>query len=354
MHIRIKRHYNIKMTEYPGQFVTSKYTADFEEEPIRENAKTPSVRQQTTGSKWAAESSIQKNPRSNSIKPSQTSPNKSQPLKYFNSLTDKQKTEAYFDLYDQNLQLRTQKNELELQIKKLSTQLVRLTKDIKPTTNFELETRNEELLKENKILKAKLMAKPKPTSNRPFTAVPMAKKKVEIQPRIIEKVPVELENELKEREEIIQLLRDQLEATEAELLRAKSIPPKVEIPDLSEEFKEKAIRLAEVENKFFSLEEAMGAQKIYLQHVLSVLDDTQKALREERFKNCDMEYRLKAAEMAAVSAQDLAMKLRDSENEKSQLEIRIKEVIEAYFVLEAGRAENPVNLPAPGIEKLNI
>ena len=341
------------MSESAGQFRTEKYTDEFNNPPTRENLNTPiGLRILPNTSKSNLEPSIQKpSIRRNSVKASTASPPKSQPQKYYNGLTDKQKTEAYFDLYDQNIQLRSKQNELESQIKKLTTQLIRLTKDIKPGNSIELEVQNEELLKENKFLKSKLAAlsSNKPKINRPGTAL---NKKPQIQARVIEKISCDYESELKEREEIITLLRDQLEATETELLRSKS--KKVEFPDLSDEFREKAYRLAEVENKFLSLEESMTAQKIYSEHVIEMLESTKNTLKEERFKNCEMEFRLKAAEMAAAGAQDLAHKIKELEYEKSQLEVRIKEIIEAYFALEAGKGENPPHLPAPGIDKLSV
>lgn len=326
------------MNEYGAQVPVSK--ALQQEQYLRENAKTPA----SSAQYLQTIPEHRKTPRTGSAKVN--SPGKNQPQKYFASLTEKQKTEAYFDLYDQNLALRGQKNELENQIKKLTTQLVRLTKDIKPGNNFDLEIQNEELLKENKALKAKLQV---PKLTRPQTAT-FKKKPAAQQPKIIEKVPQYIESDLKEREEIIKMLRDQLEATEAELLRAQA--PKYEIPDLSSDYKEKMCRLAEVENKFLSLEEAMSAQKIYLDHLRTVADESQRALKDERFKNCEMEIRLRAAEMAAAGARDLAFKLKESENEKIQLEYRLKETIEAYFELEAGRKENPINFPAPSVSKL--
>lgn len=331
------------MTEPVVQLITEKYKSEFIDPALRENMKTPvHVPAEISNS----QSFIQKSQaRRSSAKPSATSPPKSQPIKYFNSLTDKQKTEAYFDLYDQNLQLRSKQNDLESQIKKLTTQLMRLTKDIKPGINNELEQKNEELLLEIKNLKMKLAAKLK--NNRPGVT-----KSKNFVPKAVEKYSIAYEADIREREEIIQLLRDQLEATETELLRAQA--NKVQLPDLSLEFKEKAYRLAEVENKFIALEENVNAQKIYIQHLTSMLEDSKKALIEERFKNCEMEIQVKAAEMAASGAQDLALKLKSSEAEKAQLEIRIKEIIEAYFALEANKSDNPIHFPSPGIGKLPI
>lgn len=331
------------MTESAGQFTTEKYTEDFS----KDQSVISKMPAQTV--KFDGELSVQRSLRKNSVKNSNTSPPKSQPQKYYNGLTEKQRTEAYFDLYDQNLRLRTKQNEMEAQIKKLTTQLMRLTKDIKPGNSMELEEKNEELQQEIKNLKAKIAGFARPKTSRPMSSA--LKKKPQV--RGVEKVPANYDIELKEREEIITLLRDQLEATETELLRSKAAKVN-NLPDLSLEFKEKAYRLVEVENKFCSLEESMAAQKIYLQHVMQMLEETQHALKEERFKNCEMEIQLKAAEMATAGAEDIAMKLRESEGEKAQLEIRIKEIIEAYFSLEAGKIENPVNFPAPGIEKLHV
>ena len=327
------------MTDSGGQDYISKSL--HQEQYSRENARTPASASQNL----QTIPEHRKTPRTGSIVKT-SSPGKSQPQKYFAGLTEKQKTEAYFDLYDQNLALRTQKNELESQIKKLTTQLVRLTKDIKPGYNTELETQNEELLKENKALKTKMQV---PKSTRPQTAT--LKKKLGAQPKIIERVPQYIESDLREREEIIRMLRDQLEATETELLRAQQAP-KYEIPDLSADYKEKMYRLAEVENKFYSLEEAMNAQKIYLDHLKIVAEESKKALKEERFKNCELEVRIRAAEMAAAGARDLACKLRESENEKVQLEYRLKETIEAYFELEAGKKDNPIHFPGPSVSRL--
>ena len=143
------------MTEPLGKFVQG-----FDENPsIRENMKTPGInRLSDENSKPANENSFSKPQiRRSSV---QGSMQASQPVKYFNGLTDKQKTEAYFDLYDQNLQLRAKQNELESQIKKLSTQLLRLTRDIKPG-KLNLEEEIEALSQENKMLKAKLAGKAK-------------------------------------------------------------------------------------------------------------------------------------------------------------------------------------------------
>ena len=331
------------MNESYSRPPTSKYN---QPDPIiRENAKTPS-----TQSLHPIPEVPRQTLRGASTKA--VSPSKSQPQKYFSSLSDKEKTEAYFDLYDQNLTLRSQKNELESQIKKLTTQLVRLTKDIKPGNSVELELENEQLTKENKSLKAKLQLL---QTTRPGTASlnqnrgKIAKRPV-MTPKIIEKTPLYIEEDLKEREEIIKLLRDQLEATEAELLRAQI--PKPQVHDLTDEYREKVNRLADFENKFYSLEEAMSAQKIYIDHLVKVVEEGQKALKDERFKNCQLEVNLRAAEMAASGARDLAFKLRDCENERTSLENRLKETIEAYFELEANRRENPINFPAPSVSRL--
>jgi hypothetical protein len=332
------------MTDAASRPPTSKYLPN--DHFSRENAKTPSTQSLHT----IPESNKRPASRPSSAKPS--SPSKSQPQKYFSGLTDKEKTESYFDLYDQNLALRNQKNELESQIKKLTTQLVRLTKDIKPSNNVELEIENEQLLKENNSLKAKLQLNKltRPGTSKTQSRNPATKKAPFLTPKIIEKTPAYVEEDLKEREEIIKLLRDQLEATEAELLRAQM--PKPEVPDLSSEFREKAYRLAEVENKFYSLEESLSAQRVYIEHLVKVVEESQVALKEERFKNCELEVRLRAAEMAASGARDLAFKLRDCENERNSLEIRLKETIEAYFELEANRKDNPINLPAPSVSRI--
>src|SRR5574343_1961403 len=134
------------MTDSYSRPPTSKY--NHSDPCIRENAKTPSTQSLHP---------IQEVPRQ--TRPTSgkgSSPSKSQPQKYFSTLTEKEKTEAYFDLYDQNIQLRNQKNELESQMKKLTTQLVRISKDVKPGNSLELEIENEQLTKENKSLKAKL------------------------------------------------------------------------------------------------------------------------------------------------------------------------------------------------------
>lgn len=57
----------------------------------------------------------------------------------------------------------------------------------------------------------------------------------------------------------------------------------------------------------------MNTQKIYLQYVMQVLEDAQKVLKDERFRNREMDFRLKSAEMAVTGAEDIAHKLRESE-----------------------------------------
>lgn len=46
-------------------------------------------------------------------------------------MNDKEKAEAYFELYDRNLDLRNSHNELEDRVKKLTSQLSRLQSDVK-------------------------------------------------------------------------------------------------------------------------------------------------------------------------------------------------------------------------------
>ena len=85
------------MSECAGQFTTVKYADEFNNASARENMSPPVTSKLPAATvKFDPEISIQKpSIRGNSVK-APASSQYSQPQKYFNGLTDKQKAEAYF------------------------------------------------------------------------------------------------------------------------------------------------------------------------------------------------------------------------------------------------------------------
>lgn len=240
----------------------------------------------------------------------------------FTQLPDSHKAQAYFDLYDENRQLKEKENELEGKIKQLTTQLTRITRDLKHEKQNNPDEEKQKLQQENQQLKNKIKTIRNTNSS--------TKKK----PPNKEVQNLSTDNIIAEKNNLIQRLRDQLQATEVELLRVKG-EKGVNEDELTQDYKEKAYYLVELESKFSVLEENYVSLKSYLSHTQQLLKESQSSLRDEKVKNAELKISLKAAELAAQGSKDLLLKIQELSSENKHMEEQIKELCKSPFMLDA-------------------
>lgn len=274
----------------------------------------------------------------------------------FASLSEKNKIEAYYDLYDKNLELKKKQNELEDRIKRLVTQLTRITSDVKYERDLlanangadfrskieDLEKRNEKLMDENSDLKARF----RETSNKKQPRQPSARtvrlsgnQQQIIQPGIIE-IKKTLEKAISQRDEIIVKLRDQLKQSEdaiSQLIQQKST---------SQPKTEKLFTLTDVEYKIENLTESYEAQQTYSEVLTNMLEEAQNLLVEEQKKNFELEIRVKQLEPMRIR-EEYEAKIQELVKEVIQLEDKIKELCQTPLIrdiAEMGLTQRTYNI----------
>lgn len=320
-----------------SSFNSSAFTNLKDQSPVK-----PAVRQANTN---------QESKRPETAGMSKTQKIQAKPSKNFNNLSEKQKTEAYYDLYDSNLDLKSKQNQLEERVKQLTTQLTRIVTDIKYERDLVanssggevkakidlLTEEKERFAKENLELKQKLKeissSRQGKSSRQGTQKVGSSLSKFKTQPAVMANEK-RYEECLEQRDKLIEKLKEQLQHTEIELLRSKG--DRGLATDLSDEYKERSIQLGDLHDKFRDLEEQFLTQKTYLELTKKMLEETQVSLRDERITSSELQIRLRAAEMTSKGSKDIALKLREVVDENKQLESRLKELCNSPFIKESG------------------
>lgn len=256
--------------------------------------------------------------------------------KTFEKLPDKEKSEKFLNLYEENVRMSSKYNELQEKVKLLTIQLTKLTKDIKQErAGKPLATATDKLAKlqkENECLRAKLKDSVKASQAR--VPVPLPSKSQNF-PRVLSYTAPPAETS--EKDNLILRLKEQLQSTEEHLVNSLSkAKPETIIKDFSNEYRQKSEKLQEIETRFLTLEDNYTAQRTYVNYLKEALDDSQNKLRQERTDLATLNMKLKAAEMASTGANDLALKVQELYRENKELENRVKELCKSPFIREAG------------------
>lgn len=267
------------------------------------------------------------------------------PTKNFASMTDKEKAEAYFDLYDKHQQVTRGHTALEENIKTMTTQLRRLEGSVRyerrlaesvTGENFhsaELDDKDPAKIRlklENRQLKAHLdLHQHPPRRKSPKKGVqPPSIKQATMKPKVLRANG--------EDGELIERLKAQLMTAESKLREysAKSVGG---MPDLlGKDLHDKARMLAQVEGNYANMQESYEAQKMYLSNTVQLLEDTKRALVEERCKTSELEVKLQTAKMAATGSLDMASRIEELMRENRRLEAQLKDLCMSPFIKEAG------------------
>lgn len=267
------------------------------------------------------------------------------PTKNFSSMTDKEKAEAYFDLYDKHQQVSKGHKTMEESIKTLQTHLRRLEGSVRyerrvaesltgenfHSAEVELsDTEKERLKEENRQLKAHLDLhehpphKKSPRKNLP----PPSVKQAALKPKVLR---VNGEDD-----ELVERMRTQLRASEA-MIRELSAKTAAGVPDtLGKDLQDRSKRLAQVESSYQTMQESFEAQKMYLNNTVKILEDTKRALVEERCKTAELDVKLQAAKMAASGSSDMSNRVEELMRENRRLETQLKDLCMSPFIREAG------------------
>ncbi|CAG9323251.1 unnamed protein product [Blepharisma stoltei] len=276
----------------------------------------------------------------------------------FSSLNDKQKTEAYYDLYDRNLELKQMENELKERIKQLVTQLTKLTADIKYERTLleggensevkliidDLNSKNQKLMQENNNLKSKikeLSSKSLRGAKQPSgKSVKLSSEKtMTLQPAVIEKQK-RLEEIIVERDSLILKLKEQLQSSEEVIsqLRNEKLAVLGKIPT------EKMYKLSDFEEKVETLTESYEAQSTYLEVVKQMLEESEELLRKEKLTSFDLSLKVKELEANSVK-EPYELKIQELTQEKIQLELKIKELCDTPIIRDAkGLSDTTYNI----------
>lgn len=258
--------------------------------------------------------------------------------KTFEKLPDKEKSEKFLNLYEENVRVTSKYNELQEKVKLLTIQLTKLTKDIKQErAGRPLTTDTDKLDKlqnENERLKAKLKDNAKKPQPRHGAPGPFLSKRQD-RPKVLSYTAPPAETS--EKDNLILRLKEQLQSTEEHLVKllAKDKPETL-VKDFSNEYRQKSEKLHEIETRFLTLEDNYTAQRTYVNYLKEALDDSQTKLRQERTDRAQLDMKLKSAEMSSAGANDLALKVQELYKENKELENRIMELCKSPFIREAG------------------
>ena len=253
----------------------------------------------------------------------------------FATMSDREKADAYFEEKKQHMELKTNFKDLEQQLKKMSTKLMKVTNAVqhdrkqaevlagrklgsdnlpKNVTYEFLATENVKLKNELKLARVSIS---KATSMRnqgkaghtsKFVGNKNPRQKTCGIPSHYHEHEMEMEVNKKvseEQRELIERLRNQLALTEKELLKARQNPG----IDHSSRIIEQSHKVQEMEDKYEAIEENFEAQKTFLEFTKRSLDETQELLRAERIKNTELETKLRFTENSSVGQTDIAKKL---------------------------------------------
>ena len=270
------------------------------------------------------------------------------PTNTYRHLSEKERTEAYFEMYDRTIQMQKSHIALEQRVKELTVKLERTEASAKQERKFgeqvtglnfkselipgdgekvrlksentQLKQRMERVSMAIKSGKVKQMRKYSPEG----PIVPSAS----MRPKVL----VSLVSEDVQKDQMIEKLRSQLMLTEKELLRVRGGTE----PLTEGSLRVTNLSMLDMEGKQHSLAEQLEAQKIYLDQVQKRLESTQAALTEERVRSAQLEQRVRTYEMATTGSSDMVQKLDELTQENRRLEAQVRDLCASPFIKEAG------------------
>ena len=283
--------------------------------------------------------------------PTTKSPGKPKPHGQFSGLNDREKAETYFDLYDRNQKLQRSHNELEGELRQLTTKLMKIEKDVKAERHLTegytgmkvpagTQAEIDAMKRENAELKTRLGSLTKAIRDGSIKKYkhslvgplyPPAHEK----PRVL---PASGSDTVKAEELVlIEKLRTQVIILEKELQRYRSKPMTGSIPPtLTETVSKSNMQMGDLERSLRTMEEGFMANKRFYEQTKAELDETRTALAAEKAKVSDLQVKLRVANMAGEGANDMARRIDELTRENRSLEAQIKDLCASPFIKEAG------------------
>jgi Ca2+-binding EF-hand superfamily protein len=276
------------------------------------------------------------------------------PTKHYANLSEREKAEAYFELYDKNQELRKDHNVMDQRIKELTTALSRLQGDVKYERTLaesytgqdfhsSLVHENEErvrLERENEELKSRLKqlrnSVTKGIKKKVGKKGPPSLAMAPYKPKVLSANPEHGDEHI-----LIDKLKHQLLESEKEIQRLRAAPQHTQtvntepVHALAQDFKDKATQLAVIESKYSTLELSFESQRMYLESLKKMYEEAQLAVRNEKTRCAELEIKLRAAEMAATAPIDMAKTIEELRQENRKLENQIRELCQSPFVKDA-------------------
>jgi len=278
-------------------------------------------------------------------------PGKSKPRSGYSGLAEREKAEAYFDLYDRNQKLQKSHNALEGELRQLTTKLMKIEKDVKAErtltesyTGFKAppaaQAEIEAVKRENETLKTRLGTLTKAIRD---GSIKQGKHSLlgphytpaNENPRVL---PASGSETVKAEELVlIEKLRTQVLILERELQRYRAKPMAGTMPPaLTETVTKSSMQMGDLERSLKTMEEGFMANKRFYEQTKAELDETRTALAAEKAKVSDLQVKLRVANMGSEGANDMARKIDELTRENRNLENQIKDLCASPFIKEAG------------------
>jgi len=270
------------------------------------------------------------------------------PTSSFNRLSDKERTEAYFEMYDRTIQLQKSHTIMEQRMKELTVKLERTGASAKHERKFgeqvtgldfkasalpgdgevgRLKAQNSQL-KQRMERVSMAIKSGKVKGNRKYSPEGPTVAGTTVRPKVL----VSLLPEDSQKEQMIEKLRAQLMLTEKELIRVRTGTA----PLTDGSLRATNLSMVDMEGKQQDMEEKLDAQRLYLDQVMKRLEATQAQLTEERIRSAQLEQRVRTYEMATTGAGDMVQKLDELTQENRRLEAQIRDLCSSPFIKEAG------------------
>lgn len=270
------------------------------------------------------------------------------PSSTFNRLSDKERTEAYFEMYDRTIQLQKSHTLMEQRVKELTVKLERTGAAAKHERKFGeqvtgLDFKASALPGDGEAVRLKAQnTQLKHRMERVSMAIKSGKVKGARKyspegPNVVgasfrPKVLVSLLPEDTQKEQMIEKLRAQLMLTEKELIRVRTGTA----PLTEGSLRVTNLSMVDMEGKQQDMAEKLDAQRIYLDQVVKRLEATQGQLTEERIRSAQLEQRVRTYEMATTGAGDMVQKMDELTQENRRLEAQVRDLCSSPFIKEAG------------------
>lgn len=276
------------------------------------------------------------------------------PTKFYGNLSEREKAESYFELYDKNQELKKDHNIMSQKIKELTITLNRLQGDVKyertlaesytgqdfHSSMLNVNEERERLERENEELKDRLKQLRKSVTTGIKKKVgkkgPPTLSMAPYKPKVLTNHPEKPDEHL-----LIDKLKYQLLECEKEIQRLRSHSTQTAtgksepVSILTQDFKDKATQLAVIECKYSTLELSFESQRMYLESLKKMYEESQLSLRNEKTRCAELEIKLRAAEMAATAPIDMAKTIEELRQENRRLENQIRELCQSPFVKDA-------------------